>query len=94
MARLDYEGSSVLFAGDTVGRRKSDNNSACKDAEKIMVDRHDAGEVSLESDVMIAPHHGGNNGRCVRLRTRATTILYSLGDPSLPQQQGEPVSSS
>lgn len=62
VVRLDYRGGSVLYTGDTVGRRLNDPDTACKDAEQIMVGRHDAGEVSLTSNVIIAPHHGGNNG--------------------------------
>ena len=62
VVRLDYNGGSVLYTGDTVGRRLNDLDTACKDAEKVMVDRHNAGEISLASNVVIAPHHGGNNG--------------------------------
>ena len=60
--RLDYRGRSVLFTGDTVGRRLTDSDDACKDAEQIMVANHTAGTVSLKADVLIAPHHGANNG--------------------------------
>ena len=62
VVRLEYKGRSVLFTGDTVGRRLKDPDDACKDAEKVMVDRHNAGAVSLKSDVLVASHHGGNNG--------------------------------
>jgi competence protein ComEC len=55
--RLEYRGGSVLFPGDTVGRRRDDHDSVCKDAERRMVDN--AANVPLESDVLIAPHHGG-----------------------------------
>ncbi len=60
--RLDYRGRSVLFTGDTVGRRLTDPDEACKDAEQIMVANHMAGTVSLRADVLVAPHHGANNG--------------------------------
>jgi competence protein ComEC len=62
VVRLEYRGRSVLFTGDTVGGRLTDFDDACKDAEKVMVDRHNAGQVSLKADVLIASHHGGNNG--------------------------------
>lgn len=62
VVKLEYRGRSVLFTGDTVGRRLNDPDNACKDAEHVMVSRHHAGDVSLKSDVLIAPHHGGNNG--------------------------------
>lgn len=58
--RLEFQGRSILFTGDTVGRRRDDDNSACKDAEKAMVENVAA--IPLDSDVMTAPHHGGNNG--------------------------------
>jgi len=75
VVRLDYKGRSVLLTGDTVGRRLTDPDTACKDAEKAMVDNHQAGRVSLKADVMIAPHHGGNNGssRC---------FIQAVGSPA------------
>jgi beta-lactamase superfamily II metal-dependent hydrolase len=60
--RLAYRGRSVLFTGDTVGRRLDDDDTACKDAEQVMVNRHTAGTVLLTSDVLVASHHGANNG--------------------------------
>lgn len=60
VGRLDFAGRSVLFTGDTIGRRKSDADTACKNAEEFMV--ANAGVVPIRSNVVIAPHHGGNNG--------------------------------
>ena len=81
VVRLDYRGRSVLFTGDTVGRRLTDLDDACKDAEKVMVDRHTAGEVSLKSDVLIASHHGGNNGsaRCFIQAIDPQFVIFSAG---------------
>lgn len=62
VVRLDFAGSSILYTGDTVGRRITDSASACKDAEAFMVANHDAGTVSLKANVIIAPHHGADNG--------------------------------
>jgi competence protein ComEC len=62
VVRLNYKGRSLLFTGDTVGKRLTDPDDACKDAEKVMVHRHNAGEVSLKADVLVASHHGANNG--------------------------------
>jgi competence protein ComEC len=59
VVRLDFNGRSILFAGDTIGRRRGDNNKACKDAEKIMVANRQT--ASIDADVVTAPHHGGNN---------------------------------
>ena len=58
--RLDYAGRSMLFTGDTVGRLNDDPDEVCVAAEKFMVDN--AAEVPIDVDVMIAPHHGANNG--------------------------------
>jgi competence protein ComEC len=81
VARLEYEGSSVLFTGDTVGRRLNDPDTACKDAEAVMVERHEDGIVSLDSDVIIAPHHGGNNGssRCFIDAVSPLHVVFSAG---------------
>ena len=81
VARLDYEGSSVLFTGDTVGRRLNDPDTACKDAEAVMVDRHNDGTVSLDADIVIAAHHGGNNGnsRCFIDAVSPTHVVFSAG---------------
>jgi competence protein ComEC len=81
VVRLDYRGRSVLFTGDTVGRRLTDDDDACKDAEKVMVDRHNAGEVSLKSDVLIAAHHGANNGSaaCFIAAVDPQFVIFSAG---------------
>ncbi len=60
VARLEFDGRSVLFTGDTIGRRKSDNDNECKNAEEYIVANSPL--VPVRSNVMIAPHHGGNNG--------------------------------
>ena len=79
--RLEYRGRSVLFTGDTVGRRLTDDDDACKDAEKIMGDRHNAGQVSLKSDVLIAAHHGANNGNatCFIEAIDPQFVIFSAG---------------
>lgn len=79
VARLDYQGRSVLFTGDTVGRRLGDPDTACKDAEKAMVDN--ATVVSLKADVVIAPHHGGNNGSssCFIQAVDPQFVIFSAG---------------
>lgn len=77
--RLEFQGRSVLFTGDTVGRRRHDNNSACKDAEKAMVEN--AAAVPLASDIMTAPHHGGNNGssNCFIRAVNPQYVIFSAG---------------
>jgi hypothetical protein len=81
VVRLEYRGRSVLFTGDTVGRRLTDFDDACKDAEKVMVDRHNAGQVSLKADVLIASHHGGNNGSatCFIQAIDSQFVVFSSG---------------
>ncbi len=79
VVRLEYAGHSVLFSGDAVGRRIGDPASACKDGEKAMVDNRVA--VPLASDVMIAPHHGADNGSssCLIDAVAPTFVVFSAG---------------
>ena len=79
VVKLEFEGKSILFTGDTVGRRLSDPDDACKDAEKIMVDRND--DYPLKADVLIAPHHGGNNGssKCFLEAVLPKFVVFSAG---------------
>lgn len=79
VARLEYDGKSILFTGDTVGRRKNDPETGCKDAEKFMVDN--ANNVPIKSTVMIAPHHGGNNGSstCFIKKVAPEYVIFSAG---------------
>lgn len=58
--RLVYKGKSILICGDAVGRHIDDPDTACIASEKFMVDNADA--VNIDSDVIIAPHHGADNG--------------------------------
>jgi len=58
--RLECNGKSILFCGDTVGRHTGDDSDVCLAAERFMVDN--AHEVPIDSDVIIAPHHGADNG--------------------------------
>lgn len=81
VARLDYAGRSVLLTGDAIGRRLNDPSEACKDAEAIMVERHRSHVVSLASDVLVAPHHGGNNAssQCFLDAIDPLWVVYSAG---------------
>lgn len=60
VVRIDYGGHSVLLTGDTIGRRghSEESETACRDAEQWMVRR---GNVSLDSDILVGQHHGGDN---------------------------------
>lgn len=81
VVRLDYAGSSILYTGDTVGRRITDDDDACKDAEAFMVANHDAGQVSLKANVIIAPHHGADNAnsQCFIQRVDPDYVVFSAG---------------
>jgi beta-lactamase superfamily II metal-dependent hydrolase len=77
--RLVYKGNAVLLTGDTVGRRIGDPHSACKDAEKVMVDNADT--VPLKSAIIIAPHHGADNAnaRCFIQAVDPDYVIFSAG---------------
>ncbi len=79
VVRLAYRGNSVLFTGDTVGRRIGDDHSACKDAEAFMFEN--SAHVPIRSDVLIAPHHGGDNGssNCFIVAVDPEFVVFSAG---------------
>ena len=81
VTKLEYRGRSVLLTGDTIGRRRTDQDGACKDAEARMVDWHNEGRIDLQSDVLVAPHHGGNNGSsgCFIEAVQPTFVVFSAG---------------
>lgn len=62
--RVMYKGKSILFCGDAVGRHDGVHEPQCIATEKYMVDM--APVITIDSDVMIAPHHGGDNGSSTR----------------------------
>ncbi|MDB4927033.1 SH3 domain-containing protein [Mucilaginibacter sp.] len=57
--KLDYANNSVLFCDDAVGRHIGDPEDALIATEEYVV--HHASQY-LKSTVIIAPHHGANNG--------------------------------
>ena len=81
VVRLDYGDSSLLLTGDTVGRHRDDDNAApvCERAEKVMVDR--AAAFPLAADVLVAPHHGANNGSagCFIGAVAPKFVVFSAG---------------
>ena len=64
--KVEYHGKSILIAGDSVGRfdgRGSPSNSPAIATDKYLLDRYTDGE--LKADILIAPHHGSDNGSSV-----------------------------
>lgn len=96
IAKLEHLGSSVLFTGDSVGlsdgtsSRTDDLNEACIATEKALLDSEESGNIDLESDVLIAPHHGSSNGSCLDFidAVAAKSVVFSAGHqhhhPSYP----------
>lgn len=76
--RFDYEGRSILLAGDTVGRAIGAPADTCQDAERFMVER-DA--EALRSDVLIAGHHGADNASatCFIEAVDPQFVVFSAG---------------
>ena len=80
VVRLDYKGGSVLFTGDTIGRKIGGEQSEIKAAELIMVHRNMS--VSINSDVVLAPHHGGDNGSSMRFIEHVSPkwVIFAAGN--------------
>jgi beta-lactamase superfamily II metal-dependent hydrolase len=78
VARLDYGGKSILLTGDTIGRRIGAGVDACDHAERWMVRNMTA---ALRADVLLAPHHGGDNGgsKCFIEAVQPKHVLFSAG---------------
>jgi len=79
VVRLEYRGHSVILAGDSIGRPRDDEDDAiCDHAERWMVQRHGT---ALRSDVLVASHHGGNNGSatCFLEAIRPRFVIFSAG---------------
>ena len=60
VVRVEFQGKSILLTGDSVGRHIDDPAGTCIAAEKFMVDN--VGSVPIKSDVLVAAHHGADNG--------------------------------
>ncbi len=73
--RLLYKGKSVLFCGDAVGRYEDHANNECIATEKFMVEN--AGVITIDSDVIIAPHHGADNASSTKF-IQAVTPEYVI----------------
>jgi beta-lactamase superfamily II metal-dependent hydrolase len=77
--KLDYAGNSVLFCGDAVGRHKTDTSAKALIAtEQFLVQR---AAPYLKSTIVIAPHHGANNGSSTAFinLVRPEKVIFSSG---------------
>lgn len=87
--KLEYAGKSILFGGDAVGRfddKKPIPPDDLQGTEKFMIN---SAAQWLDSDVVIAPHHGADNGSS-KAFIEATTpefVIFSAGhDHRHPRQ--------
>jgi len=80
--RFEYGGHSVLLTGDSLGRRQGDPANTCAYAERIMRDRALAGTVAIDSDVLIAGHHGADNASstCFIQAVSPRFVVFSAGN--------------
>ena len=88
--RLEYKGGSVLFTGDTIGRDDSDRKKPATEpvfAEAVMVEDAEEGIVTLDSDVIIAPHHGADDGSSTDFikAVSPTYVIFSAGNHKIFQ---------
>ncbi len=80
VVRLQYKGKSVLFCGDAVGR----HIDAPPNAEPIATERYMLEQKSIipiDSDVLIAPHHGADNGSSTKFIDAVSPrhVIFSAG---------------
>jgi|TARA_R110000772_G_scaffold257336_2_gene374097 beta-lactamase superfamily II metal-dependent hydrolase len=78
VVRLAFAGRAILFTGDAVGRT-GDGDKDCWATEKYMVDN--TPQVPLQSDVLIAPHHGADNAssRCFIEAVDPDWVIFPAG---------------
>jgi hypothetical protein len=79
VARVVYCHVSVLLAGDAVGRHRDHKDpDELIATEKYLVEN--AG-IWLNSDILVAPHHGGNNGSSTAFIEKVTpaVVIFSAG---------------
>lgn len=79
MTRISYGGSSVLVTGDAIGRPLDGADDACDASEAWAVQHLDPDWLS--ADVLIASHHGGDNGsaECFITAVAPEHVVFSAG---------------
>lgn len=78
VVKLEYSDQSILFAGDAVGR--IDGQNGCIATEEFMNESIDP-EI-LDSDVLIAAHHGADNASCTSFIESVSPryVVFSAGN--------------
>jgi len=79
VVRLQYRDRAILFCGDAVGRHDGGPQTQCIATEKFMVEMSRA--IPLKSEVIIAPHHGADNGSSVAFieKVNPEYVILSAG---------------
>jgi beta-lactamase superfamily II metal-dependent hydrolase len=79
--KLQYKTNSVLFSGDAVGRHRDAPANALIATEEYLV--NNAAQL-LRSNIVIAPHHGADNGSSNDFITHVSpeTVIFSAGHSS------------
>lgn len=77
--RISYKGKSVLFMGDAVGRHNGDPEETVLATEKFLMDN--ASALVIDSDVLIASHHGADNGSSLPFLRAVSPewVIFSAG---------------
>lgn len=77
--RIECAGKSILLCGDAVGRHLNSPAGTNIATEKYLCDNAD--ELPIDSDVVVAPHHGANNGSSERFieAVSPSCVIFSAG---------------
>lgn len=77
--RVQFKGKSILFCGDAVGRHLGAPDNGAIATEKFMIDH--AATVPIKADVLIAPHHGADNGSSTVFikAVQPAKVIFSAG---------------
>ena len=79
VAKLEYEGQSILFCGDVLGSDENQNVDDAIAAELFMI--KNKGNLSLKSSVIIPAHHGARDGSSYNFikEVEPDYVIFSAG---------------
>lgn len=84
VVKLDYKDKSVLFTGDIKGMKDCDSEDCDCEMECISTEKYllDSLESFLDSDVILAAHHGARNASCPDFIEAVSPeyVIFSAGD--------------